>query len=227
MDAAALARYCRTKHGVCAVTATPRAGTTGMVSAAYGTFLYQLDGSPSTAPPTTARQWKYATVTDTWVCITAIPSTRFGGASGVGTVGTKMYVLDGPATFGNRKNEAYDTATDTWAAKASPPSDHSGGAVGQKNNKIYVAGGPFSNKVEAYDPVANSWTTLHALPDTSPAQRVGLKGSFIGNSWYVAGGSNVNPRSNEVLGADMITYKYSVTSNMWTTSAPLPPMAGG
>jgi hypothetical protein len=197
-----------------------------MVSAAYGTFLYQLDGSISTAPPTTARQWKYATVTDTWVIIPAIPSTRKGYASGVGTIGTQMYVLDGPATSGNLKNEAYDTATDTWATKASPPSDHSRGAVGQKNNKIYVAGGPFSNKVEAYDAVADSWTSLHALPDTSPAQRIGLKGSFIGNSWYVAGGSSVNPTPG-VLGADMITYKYSVTSNTWTTSAPPPPMAGG
>jgi hypothetical protein len=134
-----------------------------LVTASYGTFVYQLDGSASGAPPTTARQWKYATLTDTWVSIKAIPSTRAGGASGVATVGTKMYVLDGPATFGNKKNEAYDTTTDTWATKASTPTDHSGGAVGVKGNKIYVAGGPATNKLEIYDASTDSWVSGMAL----------------------------------------------------------------
>jgi hypothetical protein len=50
---------------------------------------------------------------------------------------------------------------------------------------------------------------------------MGLKGSIIGNLWYVSGGSTVQPNGN-VLGADIITYKYTLTTNAWTTSAPSP-----
>jgi hypothetical protein len=165
------------------VTVTPRATSTGLVTASYGTFVYQLDGSASSAPPTTARQWKYATLTDTWVSIKALPTTRLGGASGVATVGTKMYALDGPAgpvAPGNKKNEAYDTPTDTWTTKVSTPSDHAKGAVGVKGNKIYVAGGPVTNKLEIYDAAADAWTsgtapahkpTLHPAPHCSRLAR--------------------------------------------------------
>jgi N-acetylneuraminic acid mutarotase len=132
------------------------------VTASYDTFVYQLDGSVPGAT-SIARQWKYATLTDTWVSIKAIPTTRAGAAAGVATVGTKMYVLDGPATFGNRKNEAYDTTTDTWATKTSTPTDHSKGAVGVKGNKIYVAGGPVTNKLEIYDASTDSWVSGTAL----------------------------------------------------------------
>jgi hypothetical protein len=48
---------------------------------------------------------------------------------------------------------------------------------------------------------------------------MGLKGSTIGNLWYVSGGSTVPLTSGKVLGADMITYKYTLTTNTWATSA--------
>jgi N-acetylneuraminic acid mutarotase len=143
------------------------------VTASYGTFVYQLDGSQPGAT-TIARQWKYATLTDTWVSIKAIPTTRNGGAAGVATIGTNMYVLGvAPAPLNSAtwygKNEAYNTTTDTWATKAEMPSDHVRGAVGVKGNKIYVAGGPVSNKLEVYDAMADSWTS--STPATSDAQR--------------------------------------------------------
>jgi hypothetical protein len=152
-----------TLNAVCAVANTPRVTSSGLVTASYDTFVYQLDGSASGAAPTIARQWKYATLTDTWVSIKAIPTSRAGGASGVATVGTKMYVLDGLLATGNKKNEAYDTTTDTWATKASTPTDHSKGAVGVKGNKIYVAGGPVTNKLEIYDASTDSWVSGTAL----------------------------------------------------------------
>ena len=141
-----------TMHAVCAVSSTPRVTSTGLVTASYDTFVYQLDGSVPGAT-TIARQWKYATLTDTWVSIKAIPTTRNGGAAGVATIGTNMYVLGvAPAPLNSAtwygKNEAYNTTTDTWATKAEMPSDHFRGAVGVKGNKIYVAGGPVSNKLE-------------------------------------------------------------------------------
>ena len=173
---------------MCAVSRTPRATSTGLVTASYDTFVYQLDGSASGAPPTTARQWKYATLTDTWVSIKAIPSTRAGGASGVATVGTKMYVLDGPTAAGNKKNEAYDTTTDTWASKASTPTDHSKGAVGVKGNKIYVAGGgPATNKLEIYDAATDSWVSGTAL--TRPWYGTGRPWYGTGRPWYGTGPS--------------------------------------
>ncbi len=143
------------------------------MTASYDTFVYQLDGSVPGAT-TIARQWKYATLTDTWVSIRAIPTTRVGGAAGVATIGTKMYVLGvapepliSATWYG--KNEAYDTATDTWAIKAEMPSDHVRGAVGVKGSKIYVAGGPATNKLEVYDAAVDSWTS--GKPPTADAQR--------------------------------------------------------
>jgi hypothetical protein len=58
------------------------------------------------------------------------------------------------------------------------------------------------------------------FPDST--LRMGLKGSIIGNLWYVSGGSNVLLQPGKLLGADMITYKYTLTTNTWTTSAPSP-----
>ena len=58
------------------------------------------------------------------------------------------------------------------------------------------------------------------FPDST--LRMGLKGSIIGNLWYVSGGSNVPLTPGKVLGADLITYKYTLTTNPWTTSAPSP-----
>ncbi len=55
------------------------------------------------------------------------------------------------------------------------------------------------------------------LPDAT--LRMGLKGSTIGNVWYVSGGSTVPQAPGKVLGADMITYKYTLTTNTWATSA--------
>jgi hypothetical protein len=158
--------------------------STGLVTASYDTFVYQLDGSASGAPPTTARQWKYATLTDTWVSIKAIPSSRAGGASGVATIRTKMYVLDGTNAMGLQKNEAYDTTTDTWASKAGTPTDHSRGAVGVKGNKIYVAGGPATNKLEIYDAATDSWVSGTAL--ARPCRRSWLPPQLrTGGHWPV------------------------------------------
>ena len=72
-----------------------------------------------------------------------------------------------------------------------------------------------------FEDCAWAWAGAN-LPDST--LRMGLKGSIIGNLWYVSGGSNVPLTPGKVLGADIITYKYTLTTNAWTTSAPSPPV---
>jgi hypothetical protein len=145
-----------------------------MVTAAYGTFVYQLDGAAPTNP--SFKCWKYATTTDAWASIKAIPTSSAGVAAGVGTVGTQMYVFGcapNPGvdpTLANR-NQKYDTTTDTWAIKCAMPNTHQKGAVGVRGNKIYVAGGAGAINLDIYDAVADTWTsgtarlaTCSALP---------------------------------------------------------------
>jgi hypothetical protein len=68
-----------------------------------------------------------------------------------------------------------------------------------------------------FEDCAWAWAGAN-LPDST--LRMGLKGSTIGNQWYVSGGSNLlRTPSSAIYGADMITYKYTITTNAWTTSA--------
>ena len=102
--------------------------------------------------------------TECWATRNSLPVASADGAQACAAVGSLvyMYQYDAPTPSGQGFHK-YDTATDTWAIKAEMPSDHVRGAVGVKNNKIYVAGGPVTNKLEIYDASTDSWVSGTAL----------------------------------------------------------------
>src|ERR1700758_2542185 len=117
-----------------------------------------------------------------------------------GAVNGKIYVIGGRTGHGfilSATNtdvvEEYNPVADMWSApKERMPTARSGGAYGTDGRRIYCAGGEVTTKelvgafraVEAYDPIANSWTTLPSMP----MPRHGVAGAVIGNRFYLASG---------------------------------------
>lgn len=118
-----------------------------------------------------------------------------------GAVGGKIYVIGGRLgspfiTIATNTDvvEEYDPATDQWGAiKARMPTPRSGGGVATYGGKIYVAGGEVQTPqlvgafraLEAYDPSANQWTVLSAMP----IPRHGVAAAFLGNRLHLVSGN--------------------------------------
>ena len=117
-----------------------------------------------------------------------------------GTVNGKIYVIGGRTGHGfilSATNtdvvEEYNPVADMWSApKERMPTARSGGGYGTDGRRIYCAGGEVTTKelvgafraVEAYDPAANSWTTLPSMP----MPRHGVAGAVIGNRFHLVSG---------------------------------------
>ena len=140
----------------------------------------------------------YDPQTNTWETRSPMPTARNHAASGM--VNNKIYIIGGRigAAFITRGSsvdivEEYDPATDQWGAlKAAMPTARSAVAWGTNRGKIYVAGGEAQDSrrlsafraVEAFDPVANTWTILPSMQ----FPRHGLAGAFVGNRFHLVSG---------------------------------------
>ena len=140
----------------------------------------------------------YDPQTNTWETRSPMPTARNHAASGM--VNNKIYIIGGRigAAFITRGSsvdivEEYDPATDQWGAlKAAMPTARSAVAWGTNRGKIYVAGGESQDSrrlsafraVEAFDPVANTWTILPSMQ----FPRHGLAGAFVGNRFHLVSG---------------------------------------
>ena len=89
--------------------------------------------------------------------------------------------------------EQYDPATDTWSGPLQRmPTARSGGGWGTDGRRIYCAGGEVTTTqlngafraVEAFDPAANTWSTLPSMP----MPRHGVAGAVIGNEFHLVSG---------------------------------------
>ncbi len=141
----------------------------------------------------------YDPATNTWATRSPMPTARNHAA--IGVVNNKIYIIGGrigaafmlvPAATVDIVEE-YDPATDQWGGlKRSMPTPRSAMTWGTYKGRIYVAGGEMRNAqsygayraVEAYDPVANSWSILP--PMLIP--RHGLAGDVIGNRLHLVSG---------------------------------------
>ncbi|MCW3995583.1 MAG: hypothetical protein NWE98_05480 [Candidatus Bathyarchaeota archaeon] len=86
--------------------------------------------------------------------------TRFG----VAVVDRKIYTIGGqgaPCHGPTNINEVYDTQTDTWETKQPTIDTGSVMIANAVRGKIYVM--TYSN-VDVYDPEADTWTRISALP---------------------------------------------------------------
>lgn len=118
---------------------------------------------------------------------------------------------------------AWNPATSTaWTVKAPMPSGTQRGssAVGVIDGKIYVAGGLRGGAVtdvSVYDPVADTWTPLPALPI---ARDHGC-GGVLGGKLYVAGG-----RAGAITSNAPTVFELAPGGG-WTERAPMPTGRGG
>ena len=117
--------------------------------------------------------------TDCWTTKASMltPDVEFG----VGVMNGILYAVGAVV-------QAYDPVANSWTTKASMPTRRGGLGVGVVNGVLYAVGGedglyhcpfggapgpgPFLGVVEAYDPVANTWTTKASMP--TPRARFGV-----------------------------------------------------
>ncbi|OGA03760.1 MAG: hypothetical protein A3H35_13370 [Betaproteobacteria bacterium RIFCSPLOWO2_02_FULL_62_17] len=152
-----------------------------------------------------------------WTTKTAMPTARWGAASGV--VSGKLYVAGGwNGTSSLATLEVYDPATDTWTTKAPMPTARNGAGAAVINGKLYVVGGDIAQSqklttLEVYDPATDAWTTKAAMPTA----RSGPAVVSINGLLYAAGGCQgwCAPVTN-VLEA------YDPATDTWSAKAAMP-----
>ncbi|MGA9295646.1 MAG: kelch repeat-containing protein [Ignavibacteriaceae bacterium] len=132
----------------------------------------------------------------------------------------KIFVIGGsvlPGITDVAHNVVYDPSANTWEEKASMPTARGFLFTAVVNDTIYAIGGGYPNyklKVEAYDPVTNSWTTKK---DMSKGH-IGCNSScVIDNIIYIVGG-NYSERE---------CWTYKPGTDEWTQKASMPSDAGG
>ena len=156
----------------------------------------------------------------TWATKASMPSVRVPNAvTGVNgllyAVGGSDYVCNSYSTL-----EAYDPLTNAWTARPSMPTARWSLATGVINGILYAVGGtngcftPASGltQVEAYDPVANSWTSKAPMQMRRSNFGVGVVNGIL----YAMGGNDNN------RGVDATLEAYNPATNTWTTKAPMP-----
>lgn len=130
---------------------------------------------------------EYDPVANTWTTVgTTDPDSMISVSE---TVNDKIYVLDNSLT-GSSTTKEFDPLTYTWSVMANTPTMRDARSSSSViNGKIYVEGGinyfgePLA-VLEAFDPAANTWTTLSSMPmDSSDSGACALNGKL-----YVSGG---------------------------------------
>jgi N-acetylneuraminic acid mutarotase len=112
-------------------------------------------------------------------------------------VGGVMFAVGGRNTQISNLNgrvDAFSPGSDAWESRAEMITPRAGGAGGVVHGEIIVVGGegnPAAGtrgvfaEAEAYDPVADSWRSLPAMP----TPRHGMQGAGLGDALHVPGGA--------------------------------------
>ena len=144
----------------------------------------------------------YDPATNRWESRKPMPTPRNHPA--IGVVNGKIYVIGGRITANNIGGytaanvdvvEEYNPATDSWRAMNRMPSPRSGQGWTTYQGKIYVVGGEQHDyhiegvlrDVEVFDPAANDWYRLPALP----TGRHGVNVAAFNGKLFVIGGHTV------------------------------------
>jgi len=157
--------------------------------------------------------------TNRWTAHKPMPTPRNHSAIGVG--GGKIYVIGGRVTANNIGGftsanvdvvEEYNPATDSWRAMNRMPTPRSGHGWTTYQGQIYVAGGEGHDyhmdavyrDVEVFDPAANDWYRLPAMPTARHGVNVAAYNGKLfvigGHLTFAAGGGHaLDANHNEVL----------------------------
>jgi hypothetical protein len=162
-----------------------------------------------------------------WTFAPDMPTPRSGLAAAA--LNGIVYALGGIGSTGPplATVESFNIAADNWSTRASMPTARVDfGAVGV-NGRIYAIGGDNLNGcgcassklnvVEAYDPLANTWSTLAPMPTT----RAHLGVAAIGDVIYAVGGY-LWTGGPLVFQATNVVEAYDTRTNTWSSKAPLP-----
>ncbi|MGH7614521.1 MAG: Kelch repeat-containing protein [Gemmatimonadales bacterium] len=180
---------------------TPRAN---LALAAFSGKLYAIGGT--TLFGVSSAVEAYDPGTNTWTAVGALasmPTPR--GMLAAGVVGGRIYVVGGVDGTNLTQNavEAYDPTLNTWTPGLAPmPTPRLQLAIGVAGGLLYAVGGSTSNgfglalqpshALEAYDPVANTWTAAGALAAMVTA-RFGLAAGVVDGVVYAVGGTGAAP----------------------------------
>lgn len=159
--------------------------------------------------------------------LSCMPEGREGFA--MTQIGNQLVVSHGFAQFTGDSNHTriYDIDTDAWFDPAPVPpfamrSELAGAAHGGIHYAVGGRGlcavslGGVCADLEAYDPVANAWTSLAPMP----TPRAGLAAAVVGNRLFAIGGrTGATPASGVALAA---VEAYDIAAGTWSTVAPLP-----
>lgn len=135
----------------------------------------------------------YDPVLDRWSAGDALPDARDHACGG--TIGGKLYVVGGRnGTIGSITTSVFEfTPGAGWAERAPMPTPRGGIACGVLGDRLIVVGGEGNSAAqsgvfpqsEAYDAIANSWSSL---PDM-PTPRHGMGAAVWDGKLYVPGGA--------------------------------------
>jgi N-acetylneuraminic acid mutarotase len=204
--------------------ALPRGATQETAAVATGGKLYVLGGFDQSTQIVRAVQI-FDPATCTWSLGPELPRPIHHANAAVvdgtiyiaGALETASFVATGEVWAWSPATEA------AWSTRTAMPANTQRGAAvtGVIDGKIYVAGGLRGGAavadVSAFDPVANQWAALPALPQP----RDHACGAVIASTLYVAGG-----RQAAITTPVATVYAYSATG-AWTERAAMPTARGG
>ena len=164
---------------------TPR-GASGVAVA--GTNIYVAGGLAASG--SVADFEMFDTASQQWRRLPDMPTARDHLTAQV--IGGRFYAIAGRRTVDLAVNEEYDPATNQWRARAPIPTARGGLGSGTVVNRIQVFGGEGNSGTpegtfaqnQEYDPAADSWRSLAAMP----TPRHGLYGITVGRVIFAPSG---------------------------------------
>lgn len=174
-----------------------------------------LIGGQSTNTQFITETYKYNSTTDTWLELANIPTGKINFAAA--TIDETIYTIGGDP-FSN-KNEAFNNSI--WQTKAPMPTGRQHVAGCELNGVVYVLGGLeswsiISDKVEAYNPATDSWTS----PTSLPVPKHNIIVASYNDEIYVIGGEVLN--GTDIWHISQSLEIYNANLNVWTTGSSLP-----
>jgi N-acetylneuraminic acid mutarotase len=209
------------------IAALPEKRTAGS-AVAFNGKIYFIGGSTDVTGPdgkvqnagmVSGLNESYDPATNKWESHKPMPTPRNHAA--IGVVNGKMYLIGGRIGANNigamvatnvDTVEEYSPMTDSWRVMNRMPTPRSGEGWATYEGKIYVAGGEERNyhmegplrDVEVFDPAANDWYRLPAMPTARHGVNVAAYGGklfVIGGHLVFAGGGghDLDATNNEVF----------------------------
>jgi hypothetical protein len=131
----------------------------------------------------------YDPAANTWTTGPALPAPRNGAAAGV--IHGKIYVAGGSDASGPLLSAVvFDPNSNTWTPAAPMLAAQGGSGSAVIDGKLFVIGGGVGeNKVQAYDPISNTWSTNFALMST-PRHDLGVAADESNRRIFAVGGWN-------------------------------------